>query len=439
MIQLSGRSISARAADWLNRWGPILPLLFAELIVWVGFGALLPVMPLYFKENGVDLEMLGYVIAAWPAARLIGEPVFGWVADRAPRVPLMVGGLVGSAIFTGLALVFVNPVAFLVLRALTGLATSVYDPAARGFITDATPAERRGEAFGLYGAAQMAGLLLGPAIGGIGAEVFGGIGFVFAFCALATVVAAIAVALRVRESAQAGRGHVEPRTDVAEFPAESVAAHRRVSARPDDAVRRAQAPRTLLNRLLLVAVIVNVGGYFAGGTYEVIWSLFMESRGASRGLIGLTFAMFALPVLVVSPLAGRWVDREGVYWFVVLGSLAAAIASVLYPFVPHPVLVIPILFLEATGFAILNPALFTIVAAASPAGRSSTAQGLFGAAGTVGTIVAAIVTGYLAEVDLRYPFWLCSIVMSVFLVIALLVGGRSIRRLRPGTMNAATT
>jgi DHA1 family multidrug resistance protein-like MFS transporter len=431
--------MTRRLADWVTRWGPILPLLFAELIVWVGFGALLPVMPLYFQENGVDLEMLGYVIAAWPAARLVGEPVFGWVADRAPRVPLMVGGLIGSAIFTGLALVFVSPVAFLGLRALTGLATSVYDPAARGFITDATPAERRGEAFGLYGAAQMAGLLLGPAIGGIGAEVFGGIGFVFGFCAVATVVAAIAVALRVRESAQAGRGHVEPRTDVAEFPAESPEAYRRTHATPDAAARPAGGPRTLLNRLLLVAVIVNVGGYFAGGTYEVIWSLFMESRGASRGLIGLTFAMFALPVLFVSPFAGRWVDRHGVFGFVVLGSLMPAIASVLYPFVPDPVLVIPILFLEATGFAILNPALFTIVAAASPPGRSSTAQGLFGAAGTVGTIVAAIVTGYLADVDLRYPFWLCSIVMSVFLVIALLAGGRSIRRLEPTQVRAASS
>ena len=41
----------------------------------------------------------------------------------------------------------------------------------------------------------------------------------------------------------------------------------------------------------------------------------------------------------------------------------------------------------------------TLVAGAAPSGRSSTAQGLFGAAGTFGTIVASVATGFLAEVD----------------------------------------
>ena len=45
----------------------------------------------------------------------------------------------------------------------------------------------------------------------------------------------------------------------------------------------------------------------------------------------------------------------------------------------------------------LNPALYAVVAANSPPGRSSTAQGLFGAAGTVGFIVASLLAGVLAE------------------------------------------
>src|SRR4051812_33345141 len=159
-----------RLAAWTARWGDIAPLLLAEFIVWLGFGALLPVLPIYFTEQGVDLAFLGLVIAAWPAARLVGEPVFGWLADRTARVPLMVVGLVATGIFSFLPLVFTGPLAFLLLRAGAGLATSVYDPAARGYVTDATPPERRGEAFGLYGAVQMGGLLVGPAIGALGAE-----------------------------------------------------------------------------------------------------------------------------------------------------------------------------------------------------------------------------------------------------------------------------
>ncbi len=98
-------------ASWFDRWSDILPLLLAEFVVWLGFGALLPVMPLYFREHGVDLATLGVVIAAWPAARLVGEPIFGWLADRVPRVPLMVAGNVGAGIFQFLPLIFVGPVA----------------------------------------------------------------------------------------------------------------------------------------------------------------------------------------------------------------------------------------------------------------------------------------------------------------------------------------
>ena len=53
-----------RLATWLDRWGGVLPLLLAEFVVWVGFGGLLPVLPLYFTEQGIDLATLGIVIAA---------------------------------------------------------------------------------------------------------------------------------------------------------------------------------------------------------------------------------------------------------------------------------------------------------------------------------------------------------------------------------------
>ena len=67
----------------------------------------------------------------------------------------------------------------------------------------------------------------------------------------------------------------------------------------------------LLNRGLIAAIVLNIGGYFGGGTYEVIWSLFLEGLGADLALIGLTFAMFGLPVLLLSPFAGRLVDQRG--------------------------------------------------------------------------------------------------------------------------------
>lgn len=432
MPEVSDRPTAApsRFSTWVERWGGILPLLVAEFVVWLGFGGLLPVLPLYFVEQGIDLSTLGLVIAAWPAARLVSEPIFGWIADRTARVPIMVIGLIATGVFGALPLVLTGPVAFIALRASSGLGAAMYDPAARGFLTDATPQERRGEAFGLYGAAQMGGLLLGPSIGAFGAAAFGGIGFVFVFSAVTAVIAAIGIALRVKEPVVGRRGAHVSSTDLIEFPTDGPYAERRLAQDlADDATDgRPDAPRRLLNRGLIAAVILNVGGYYASGTYEVIWSLFLEGLGADLALIGLTFAMFGLPVLLLSPIAGRWVDRKGVRWFIIIGSLLPAVAGIAYTRMDDPVLAVPLILLEGLGFALSGPALYALVAANSPPGRSSTAQGLFGAAGTLGFIAASLLAGVLAERDILYPFYVFSALMVLTLVLGLTVGGSRLRR-----------
>ncbi len=425
----------ARIVAWTRRWDAILPLLAAELVVWLGFGALLPIMPIYFTEHGVDLRTLGIVVAAWPAARLVGEPIFGWVADRTRRVPLMVAGNVGAGIFLFLPLVLVGAAPFVVLRALAGLATAIYDPAARGYITDATPADRRGEAFGMYGAAQMGGLLLGPAIGGLGSAFFGGVAFIFVFGAVSSFIAAAAIAIRVRERPRVVDAERRGMLDLTEFAHEpdhlaARATRSEVDGGGEDGGlgSAGAAPRSIANRILIAAILFNVGGNFAAGTYEVIWSLYLQGLGAGLELIGLTFAMFGLPVLVLSPYFGRRVDRGGLTRYIVAGTILPVGAAILYTLITDPLLAVPLILVEATGFAMGNPALFSVVAAGSPIGRSSTAQGLYGAAGTLGFVLASLLAGTLAEIDIRVPFYVFAVVMTTFTTIGFAVGGVQLRR-----------
>ena len=110
--------------------------------------------------------------------------------------------------------------------------------------------------------------------------------------------------------------------------------------------------------------------------------------------------------------------------FIILGSLLPAVTGILYTFLSDPVLAVPLILVEATGFAFLNPALYAVVAANSPPGRSSTAQGLFGAAGTLGFIAASLGAGVLAERSILYPFYVFSGVMMITLVVGLAIGGR---------------
>ena len=121
--------------------------------------------------------------------------------------------------------------------------------------------------------------------------------------------------------------------------------------------------------------------------------------------------MFGLPVSS-SPFAGRLVDRRGSLAFIVVGSILPAVTGILYTFLVDPVLAVPLILLEATGFAFLNPALYAVVAASSPPGRSSTTQGLFGAAGTLGFIVASLMAGILAEQNILHSFYVFSALMT---------------------------
>jgi MFS family permease len=397
-----------RLRAWLTLWGPVLPLLIAESTIWLGFGALLPILPLYFRAHGVDLPTLGIVVAGWPVARLVGEPFFGWLADRVSRRAMMVCGLAAASVFAVLPLFIVTPVAFVALRALQGLAASAYDPAARAYLVDANPPERQGEAFGLYGAAQTGGFVLGPALGGVAAGITGRAEVVFWIAGATLVVSALLVLARVRD-----RAHLRS-------PGSTAPPEAGVNA---DGVAWAR-PARILNVLFVAAICFNLAAFFAGGVYEVIWSVYMTSLGADVGAIGLTFFSFGLPPLLLSPFMGRFIDRSGGFLFIVVGVGGVALCGFLYPAVREIWWMVALGLVEGTAFAMASPAIYLLAARSAPAGRSSTVQGMLGGAGTVGTIVASLLAGTLASIDLHYPFYLVGIAGLTALGAGLLLGRR---------------
>ena len=117
---------------------------------------------MYVVEHGIDVPTLGLIAAAWSIAKLVFEPIFGYLADRTSRKPFLVGGAIVLGIATMLPLVFTSAAAMFLLRFISGAAAGAYDPAARGMIVDATDEGERGEAFGIYAAFQMGGFVLGP-------------------------------------------------------------------------------------------------------------------------------------------------------------------------------------------------------------------------------------------------------------------------------------
>ena len=134
-------------------------------------------------------------------------------------------------------------------------------PGGAGLHHRPTPPERRGEAFGLYSAAQMGGLLLGPAIGGLGAAFFGGVAFVFVFGAVSSILAAAVVGLRVPETA---RPRAWPTRSRRSTPPSSPAGRPWPPPTTAPTPRPARPRPRLINRLLVAAIVINIGGELRG-------------------------------------------------------------------------------------------------------------------------------------------------------------------------------
>jgi DHA1 family multidrug resistance protein-like MFS transporter len=417
---------------WLVRWGPLLPILVAELIILLGFGALLPVLPLFVVEHGIDVPTLGLIAAAWSVAKLIAEPIFGYLADRTSRKPFLIGGAIVLAVATMLPVWYTSALELFVLRLIAGAAAGAYDPAARGLIVDNTPEGERGEAFGIYAAFQMGGFVLGPVIGAFGAALGGGFSFPFLFTGVLTLGAAGLLAVTLPGGVRRRRshhGHHSSGTIPAipePLPVEAIA------AAPATAIQVTEphgwSPTSLLNHALLGAVVIHFGFSLAFGTYEVVWSLFLADLGASIEWVGLSFALFGLPMMIVSPIAGRQVDRRGAVPFIAVGGVVICFSGIAYALATEPVfptLVVPV---EAVAEALLMPGLYALVAFGSPSGRSSTAQGIFGAVGTIGLIVATIASGALWEFGRAWPFAFFVLGAGTCLVLGLVIHRAGRRR-----------
>ncbi|WP_344837200.1 MFS transporter [Kribbella ginsengisoli] len=120
-----------------------------------------------FSADAVkSLLTLGVLLALYDGAEVVLKPVFGTIADRIGARPVLLGGLVGFAIASGLYAVADSPGWLWVARLGQGAAASAFSPAASSLVARLNPAAKHGRAFGSYGFYKSIGYTLGPLLGG---------------------------------------------------------------------------------------------------------------------------------------------------------------------------------------------------------------------------------------------------------------------------------
>lgn len=391
--------MSTRRTRRTALWGIIV----AVFIVGTGVGSVLPVLPLFLRERGGSYTMVGIVVGANLVAQFLGQYPAGRLSDRFGRRPLMIGGLLvaGAAIA---AFAIPLSIGWLIgLRFIQGLGAAAFRPGSRAVVADLVPAEDRGVAYGWMAGADMSGLIVGPALGGVLA-VFGR-RTVFEVTGLAMLLAAVVVALALQSPrlarGQAGVGQ----------PIQSAAVLRAGSA----------AIRGL--------AMLSLGIGFVYGVYNVVWSLFMKAIGATDWQVGLSFSLFALPLVLTAPLAGWASDRYDRRWLAVGGTASTALIAPIYPFLTSIPAVIGVGVLEASSAAFAEPSINAFLMSAVPEDQRGRAIGTVGTAEAAAKAVGALIGGTLFGLGLWVPFVLSSVVGLSFILFglpALRAAGRDI-------------
>jgi MFS transporter, DHA1 family, tetracycline resistance protein len=145
---------------------PLIAVFLTVVIDLLGFGIVIPLLPIYSKVYGADEATLGWLMGCHSGMQLLFAPVFGRLSDRFGRRPILIGGLIGTAasyvVFAtadSLALLFVSRLA----AGMFGANLS----AAQAFVADVTTPKDRAKGMGMIGAAFGIGFTLGPPFGGL--------------------------------------------------------------------------------------------------------------------------------------------------------------------------------------------------------------------------------------------------------------------------------
>jgi multidrug resistance protein len=149
-----------------NHGSPIFVLFLIVFIDLLGFGIILPILPLYAEQFGAKPNEATLLVAIYSLMQFLFAPLWGTLSDRYGRRPILLLTLFGSVIaYAGLGLANSLWILF-IARSLAGMMAGNI-ATAQAYIADITTPTNRARGMGMIGAAFGLGFILGPAIGGI--------------------------------------------------------------------------------------------------------------------------------------------------------------------------------------------------------------------------------------------------------------------------------
>jgi len=397
----------------------VLVIFLTVFIDLIGFGIVLPLLPLYNRNLGASGLTIGIIQASFSAMQFLFAPAWGRLSDRIGRRPVLLvstaGAAISYAIFAyGCGLTDKHmALAFLLGSRMMAGICGANITVAQAYIADITPPAERSKKMGLIGMAFGLGFVFGPPLGALGIQLFNfrGPGILAASLCLFNFLLALAI---LPESWKPTSEHV--------------------AARPP----MAQWIHTITHPQIGLLVLVFFLATFCFASFETTLGLLisknfdlnivthqdMKMSGYLIAYCGIIGAM------VQGGAIGRMVKRSGEARLIANSMFLLAASLAPLPFIHGSgagswTLLLIVLAVLAIGSSLTRPPVFGLISMLTPANEQGATIGVAQSAGSLARIFAPIFAASLLYVQPQLPYLICS-------VISLLTGILVVQRLCRG-------
>ena len=367
----------------------------AQVIAILGFSFVMPFIPFYVRELGVAGDR---AVALWAGvlassagfAMAVVAPLWGRLADRVGRRPMVLRSMLGGAVVLASMGLATNVYQLLVLRVLQGVLTGTI-AASVAMVSSMTPRKHLGYSLGLMQTAVFTGASVGPWIGGMTAD-FVGYRFSFYCTGGMLLLAGLLVAFGTRER------FVRP---AAQEPGVK-GGLRGVLALPGMRV------------MLAVFLVVNLAGTVVGPIFPLYVEKLMADPARAASVTGLIMALTGVMAAVAAGVIGRLSDRVGHKRVLVLCTFASGLLCLPQAAVTNVGQLLGLRALFGASVGGTGPTINALVAHLVPRSGYGRAYGLTASVSSLGAGIGPLVGGVMASsLGLRWPFVLTGMVLMM--------------------------
>lgn len=374
-------------------------------IAWLGsfltgacISLVVPFMPIFVEQLGVEPSQVtfysGLAISVSAISAACVSPLWGILADRYGRKPMMIrAGFAMTITMGGLAFV-PNVYWLLALRLLNGVFTG-FVPNATALIASQVPKDKSGYALGTLSSGVVAGTLTGPFVGGMIAEVFG-IRNVFLMVGGFLFLAAILTIFFIKE-------------DFQPVPKEK--------ALPTKELFTSVKYPYLLFNLFATSFVIQVAAQSIGP----ILALYIRDLGQNENLLfvsGLIVSSMGLSSMMSSGVMGRLGDKVGNHRLLIVAQAYSALIYLLCANASTPLELGIYRFLFGLGTGALVPGINALLSRMTPKAGISRVfafnQVFFYLGGVIGPLAGSVVAEQFGYHSVFYATAACVALSCLF-------------------------